>query len=608
MSNNNFFSILLLTGTLFCADNTTITVNRIDISGNTAIKDRELRSILRLKEPRLITKSDFDRRILRLDAIILKNYYISRGFLTASVTDSFALREDNTVDLFFRVNEGPRTILGSVVVNGNQSLLTKKILKTLDLETGRSYNPIGLNTRMSLLEGEYSKIGKLFTDIKVFESIEDTIELVLEIVEGPDVFINDILVRGNENIDAKYILREVVFNPGSLYQQELVDETEKRITETGIFSYVNIVPTRVSDSDSRVDLTIELRKFKPRELISEGGFYPFQYKEVAEELPSIGGNIEWRNRNLFESLRRFSIKTSANLPIIETINQWQFIKFTSAMTLSSQWFLGFRLPTSLSGYYITYSDFALEDNPRIQRYGVDLTYLYRLSERSFVRTGLQWEKFLQPESPSTTEIEKRTINADVRLDGSDNPLNPTQGSVAQVNLTSAGGILGGNRDFIKIDLGLTTYTPLFWRIVLAGRVKYGFIYGWDDTKYDDPQFDKFYLGGSTSMRGWDTFRFLEEKLIDGDGDAYTIPLGKPYRIMTNWELRIPIYRQIGCELFMDGGYLADSFQSLSVGEMQWNAGAGLVLQSPLGPIRVDYAIQTENTRNRMLLLGVLYAF
>ena len=102
------------------------------------------------------------------------------------------------------------------------------------------------------------------------------------------------------------------------------------------------------------------------------------------------------------------------------------------------------------------------------------------------------------------------------------------------------------------------------------------------------------------MRGWETFRFLE--------DDKNNPLGKPYRMMTNWELRIPLLWQFGCELFVDGGNLADSFQSLSISKIQWDGGAGLVYQSPLGPVRIDYAVQLNNVRNSMLIFGVLYAF
>ena len=178
-------------------------------------------------------------------------------------------------------------------------------------------------------------------------------------------------------------------------------------------------------------------------------------------------------------------------------------------------------------------------------------------------------------------------------------LNPGRGSIFTLNVVNAGGILRGNRTFLKLDFGISTYNTIFWKIILAGRIKYGFMYGWD-SKYKDPQYDKFYLGGSTSLRGWQTYRFKE--------DDENNPQGEPIRILTNWELRIPLIWKIGCELFIDGGSLANSFESFSVNEMEWDGGAGLVFQSPLGPIRIDYAVHLNDPGNRTLVFGVLYAF
>ena len=598
MSLKKILMPLIVIGTIFCADNAHYTVNNISISGNESIRKREIKSVLRLKEPQIFNRSDFDRRILKLDAIILKNFYLSRGYLSVLVTDSFFINENNAIDIFFNINEGSQTKLREIKVEGNTVLSTKRISRILGLELNQPYNPIGMNTNMAVLEEEFAQYGKLFTSINIYEAEGDTFEVFVEIDEGPDVYIKDITIIGNDDIDIHFVEREFLIESGDLYHQRIIDESEKRILETGIFSFVKITPTRIASNDRMVNLIVELRKFKPRELISEGGFYPFRYKEVSEELPSIGGTLEWRNRNLRRTLRRFSVKSTANIPITENLQEFRYIKFTSTVMLSSQWFAGWRLPTSLSGYYEVYTDFERSELPRIQKYGTELSYLYRMDERSFVQTGLQWEKFIQPDPANIAEIEKRTINFNLRWDNTDNPLNPGRGNKITINATSAGWLLRGNRDFVKIDFGISTYNTIFWRIVLAGRIKYGFMYGWKGDY--DPQFDKFYLGGSTSLRGWETFRFLE--------DDENNPLGKPYRMMTNWELRIPLLWQFGCELFVDGGNLADSFQSLSISKIQWDGGAGLVYRSPLGPVRIDYAVQLNNVRNSMLIFGVLYAF
>ncbi len=597
MLPKNFLVLLLVTSAVFCADNGDYIVRKVRFSGNESIKERELTNLLHLKEPYLLSTSKFDQRILKLDAIIVRNYYISKGFLGVTVKDSFSVNTENGVDIFFRIREGRQVILGDIDVKGATVLTGRTVSRILELTPGKPYNPLGLNTRMALVEEELARYSKLFTTINVYETEGDTVDVLLQIEEGPDISINSVRINGNDDIDTTYITRELKFKPGDLYKQGIIDESEKRIIESGQFSFVNINPVPVSGSKDQVDLAIELRKFKPREIISEGGFYPYRINETADELRSIGGTIEWKNRNLFNSLKRFSLTTGANLPIIDNLSDIQYFKFTGSMTLSSQWFLGYRLPTSLSAYYETYSDPLTDDHLRIQKYGTTLEYEHRFSYVSYITTGLQWEKFDQLES-SDIEIEDRTINFDIHWDATDSPLNPTKGSLFTFNLSSTGWLLGGNRDFLKIDIGLSTYSRLFRQVVLAGRVKYGFMYGWQDN-YSDPLYDLFYLGGSTTLRGWENFRFLE-----GGGD----PLGKPYRVLTNWELRIPLVWRLGMEIFLDGGNLAGSFQALTVNNILWDAGIGLVVQSPLGPVRLDYAAQLADTRNSMVLLGVLYAF
>ena len=66
-------------------------VKSISFFGNDSFSQRTLLEQVELKPPSLFIFSytAYDRRLLKLDAISLKNYYYSRGFLEAVVNDSF---------------------------------------------------------------------------------------------------------------------------------------------------------------------------------------------------------------------------------------------------------------------------------------------------------------------------------------------------------------------------------------------------------------------------------------------------------------------------------------------------------------------------------------
>jgi len=215
---------------------------------------------------------------------------------------------------------------------------------------------------------------------------------------------------------------------------------------------------------------------------------------------------------------------------------------------------------------------------------------------------VRWEKFSQQEK---SDVEQRMISLKTKLDYSDNPLSPTKGVIITGNIYSVGGLLRGNREYQKIDTGLRFYIPLPRRIVFASRIKYGVIIDWNEeyNEYEEVLFEKFYLGGTKSLRGWNALQYPQKRSTD---EIYLN--GKEIRFLTSYELRFPIIGSLGAEVFTDGGQLWDSTSDISLGDLSWNAGAGLTYISPLGPVRLDYAYQLDNRDNWEVLLDVLYAF
>ena len=96
-------------------------------------------------------------------------------------------------------------------------------------------------------------------------------------------------------------------------------------------------------------------------------------------------------------------------------------------------------------------------------------------------------------------------------------------------------------------IGTEKSIPLMKNITIAGRINAGMILGWK-ADYDANEmilYEKFYLGGSNSLRAWKPLRFLED-------DKTKMPLGKEAKILTNWELRFPLFWNMGAVIFYDG--------------------------------------------------------
>ena len=110
---------LLFLSISFSQKNNNNVINKVSFVGNKLIDSDELRDQIELKPPSIMMFSsiDFDRRLLKLDAINIKNYYNSKGFLETTVKDSFYVN-NNQVDIFFLINEGRQFILKNVKIEG----------------------------------------------------------------------------------------------------------------------------------------------------------------------------------------------------------------------------------------------------------------------------------------------------------------------------------------------------------------------------------------------------------------------------------------------------------------------------------------------------------
>ena len=102
------------------------------------------------------------------------------------------------------------------------------------------------------------------------------------------------------------------------------------------------------------------------------------------------------------------------------------------------------------------------------------------------------------------------------------------------------------------------------------------------------------------MRGWEVLRFSENEQNE--------PNGERIRLMTNIELRQKIYKSFGMTIFSDGGLLAEVLPKAIFSELKWDMGIGITIDTPLGPARLDYAIQLDDMSQQKLQLGVQSLF
>ena len=573
-------------------DNEKILINTLDLIGNENVSLSEILFIVRQRPPTFFYRQpEFNSRLLKLDALTLKNYYHSKGFLDVQIQESHIII-NSKADIVFEIDEGKRYFLSDLRINGNQFISDDKISELLGLSVGKPYNPVGINENLYLLENEYYNIGKLFFKLDIKDSVTDSVSVVVNIEEKKNVYIHNTFFEKTGNIDSTVVLRELTYKKGDLYTKKETDKTLKQLREMGIFSMVNLIPVKVANSDSLVNLVIEFRRYKQREWYSAGGYDPISFAEGSPELPAISAIIEWRNRAAYNTPKQFSTKLLAGVPM-ET--DFANPRFRYDASISSNWFLNIRIPTTITGYFerfIIYEDYKNYDKS-IDRFGANFKQIIHMKNRSYVENKIVWEEF---SDKSETNIQERSLLSRIYFDRKDDPLYTKKGYVLDFVFKSTG--FGGSREYYKTDVTIQSYYPTTSKSVFALRIQLGKMWKWDDS-YNDYSYEKFYLGGSTSMRAWDVLRFSKR-----DGS----PHGETVRLMTNLEFRADIYKLVGLTVFSDGGILTNELASVSFPTIKWNIGLGITIRTPLGPFRIDYAYRLKENNESRIQLGVQNLF
>ena len=590
-------------------------VGIVSFYGNETINNSELRNIIKLKDTSFFSSVQFNRRSLKIDSFNIRNFYTSKGFLNVTVKDSFNINKDNSVNIFYKINEGLRSTIQSIEISGNKSFENKEIEKILNLRVGKPFNIVDLGNKFSELEFEYHKIGKLYFNLEQEYFSKENIELKLTVDEGPDVFIDKIFLRGLDAVDSLYVFREIGFKSGERYNSEKIILTERHIFETSLFSMVNILPEKSSRMGNWVNVIIDLKELEKRNLLIEPGFAHIPSSSSGgEPISGLEGSFNLVDRNLYNLGIRMRFNSALDFPIDFLNNDFSVpIIFRSSLSLDNNWLFKLRAPNTFR-FFIDRSPELLRVDSPILRYGLEWSGLRRFSRKTILRGGLKWTQIFSENNftliQNNESQQERSINLKFQHRDLDNLIYPTSGWTFSIDGEVVGWLLGGSQDYYKVEMDLKKFTSLSNGKVLGFRGKVGRMERLFESAPYIPSYDLFYLGGSTSLRGWSSQRYLSE--VDDNGIIR--PVGGLIKLLFNSEIRIPIYKIIGANLFVDGGALAISIEDLMSQINNWNKGYGwnygaeLTINTPLGPIRLYYAIPLSNPKNSIINLGVPFAF
>jgi outer membrane protein insertion porin family len=620
-------------------------VKTINFVGNQVFSSDKLRDLMQTTEMNFLSffkSSDvYDPDRIGSDLELIRRFYLKNGYADFRVTGSDAQfsPEVGGYIITITVEEGPQYTVSSVDVESHlPSLDSASLRPLLRLSAGEIYNGDMVQKTTDALTREIAKDGFAFSQVRPRgdrDPANRTVTIVFVVEEGPRVYVERIVIRGNTRTRDYVIRREFEIGEGDAYNKALIERAERRLNNLGYFKKVKITNEQGSGPD-RVIVVVDVED-QPTGSLSVSGGYSTSDGFIAEVAVS-ESNFMGRGQYV-----RLSVSEGQYARGVE-------FNFTEPYFLGNRLAAGFDVyakQTSVSQYSY-YSNFVTGGTlrlglpvtdeitfaPRYSLYNTNITIpnnsRHPYDDCSFPIWGTtpgfngtvpyytnscltngEASLALKEAAGSTlTSMVGYTLSYNTL----DNNKNPTGGIFAELRQDIAGA--GGQSQFVRTTADFRYYRELIDQVVGIVHVQGGEIFGYGGKQLRI--IDNFNLGPSL-VRGFAPNGIGPRDISSGSSQGN--PLGGTTYYGASVEVQFPIWglpRDIGLKgaLFADAGSLFNytgktnfSYNGVctpnnlpplytqgtcinlgGAGDtLRSSVGASLIWASPLGPIRFDFA-------------------
>ncbi|MCX6259025.1 MAG: outer membrane protein assembly factor BamA [Bacteroidia bacterium] len=245
--------------------------------------DRKLRHAMKeTKQKRwwnIFKSSKYIEDDYKTDKLNIIKKYNSKGFRDARiVTDSLIKNQDNTISIHITLEEGEKYYFRNITWSGNTKYTSQQLSNILNIKKGDIYDQSVLEDKIYSETGVFSIYqddGYLFSSINPVEILvqNDSIDLEMQVYEGKQARINNVIIKGNTKTNEHVIRREIRTKPGQLYNRSDIIRTHRELATLGYFDPekigVNPIP---NPSDGTVDIEYTLEEKSSDQIEVSGGW------------------------------------------------------------------------------------------------------------------------------------------------------------------------------------------------------------------------------------------------------------------------------------------------------------------------------------------------
>ena len=594
-----------------------VKIQRVEFVGNTAVKDSVLRRRMKTNKGKsLLTmfsgKGTYKSDKFEEDAERVGQYYRNNGYVQARVGNpeikqlrDSADKKTRWVELRIPVTEGPRFRVGEFDFEGNTVVKSFGLRPFFRVQKGDIYNEDLIRKGLEKAREIYGSIGYWeftgYPDQKpkdsgvgnepgqvpavlaaALPSGEPTVDVTMRMQEGKQYFVNSITFVGNTTTRDNVIRREMQLAEGGVFNTESLKYSVRRLNQLGYFKQLEeqkaVETKKTPGKDNTVDLTLKLEEQNRNQITFGAGVS--QFEGFFGQLSFQTSNFLGRGESLTVSAQAGSRAQNYQLGFTEPFlfdrnmtggvdvykRTLQYVsQFTQASTGGN---LTFGLPVAaFSRMFFNYSF----EQVQVQ----DLNEAFFDSSCLLLERGCSEVSLANLSSSQTLLIQRNPYLYDSLLIGQngkrtvskvtpsfvhntvDNPIFPNRGKRFTMSLDMAG--LGGNTKYLRPRMEAVWFKPHLKKTSFGVRGQVEYIRPFAGSTL--PIFEKLYLGGEYTIRGYD-IRTIGPRDPQNNG----LVLGGNKSLLFNAEYLISIAGPVRLILFYDAGQIRDVGESFAMKE------------------------------------------
>jgi outer membrane protein insertion porin family len=572
------------------------------------------------------------------DVETLERFYRIAGYFGTRVTPS-VVPDGSDVDVIFTIRRGDPIYLDALRIGGTEGILDPDSLAaTLPLQPGDIFHLGRYIESSERVTRALQRRGHAYADaFRSFtvDTVENRAEAAIDIVPGPVVTVDSIIITGAPNLGQQAALRQLEFREGDILRSSQLLESQRNLYSLELVSLVSVTiapdSLQAAPQDTMTATVLVAVSEAPlREVDTGVGFGTVE---------CLRSDAQWVHRSFTGGARRLAVRGSISRIGVgepfaigagericptepgDSVFSGNQFDYRFGVEFTQPYFLNPRNQLGANAYIERLSEPGVFSREAV---GGRTAVTRRLAARSGVSAGFEVEHgqtlaspalfcaaFLVCEPATIDSLAARRFRAEIGanyfMDATNAPLDPTTGYLARTAVAYASPLLGSEIRFFRWTGDAAFYRQVRPAWVAAFGLRLGNFFR---TATIDPEGEflppeeRFYGGGASSVRGFTRNSlgpgiYVTDGVLEPNEEGELVPSREPRFVPTGGtsvavasvELRMPspfLPRLLRLAAFVDAGAVGDqSLWDLGSQQFRITPGAGVRLQTPVGPVRVD---------------------